>query len=122
MKIIYDDNGLYQVEGDGFHCYDDLHLYSSLFIQTSSVSGDTTITNQNIILADASDGAVTLTLPDASSLEGRKIIVKKIDVSANAVSLATTSSQMIDGDLSKEITDQYASISVVASGGNWFIV
>ncbi len=92
----------------------------TLAVVTKSGSYGAT-TSDNVILVNASGGAVTITLPTATGNK-RQYTVKKIDSSANAVTLATTASQTIDGVASAVIEIQYASISVVSDGSNWFII
>ena len=47
---------------------------------------------------------------------------KKIDSTANSVIVATTSSQQIDGALTKTFTTQYTGIQVQNDGSNWYIL
>jgi hypothetical protein len=70
---------------------------------------------------DASGGAVTITLPTAVGCAGREYRVKKIDASANAVTVATTSSQTIDGSATLAITTRYTTLAVYSDGANWSI-
>ena len=68
----------------------------ALTVPTISVSANTTLTAQSqIVLVDASGGARTITLPSAASMVGLRITVKKIDSSANTVTLS--SADNIDG-------------------------
>lgn len=71
-----------------------------------------------LILVDASAGAVVVTLPAVAS--GRTIAVKKIDATANAVSIASAAN--IDGAASQPVTPQYASFVVMCDGATWWIV
>jgi hypothetical protein len=53
--------------------------------------------DDEVILADATSGAITITLFDTAQLPiGRKYTVKKIDTSANAVTVQGFNSQQID--------------------------
>lgn len=82
----------------------------------------TATANYCVILADATSGAVTITLPTAVGRKGQEYSIKKIDSSANAVTVATTSSQTIDGSTTKSLATQYSKTSVVSDGANWFIL
>lgn len=73
------------------------------------------------ILADASAGAVTITLPDATTLTGYEYHITKIDATNN-VTIDTTGSQTIGGSASVTLTNQYEFIKVVSDGSNWHIV
>lgn len=72
-----------------------------------------------IVLGDATGGTFTLTLPTAVSASGKVYIMRKIDSSANAVSIATTSSQTIDGEAPTTLALQWEYIQVVSDGSNW---
>jgi hypothetical protein len=73
------------------------------------------------VLANATSGAITITLPTAVS---NKFYygIKKVDSSTNTVTFATTSSQTIDGGSTAVIKVQYASITLVSDGSNWNII
>lgn len=75
-----------------------------------------------LVLASASAAVIEFTLPLASSSMGREISVKKIDSSANAVSVVRTGSDTIDGASSKSIGTQYESYTFKSNGSNWFII
>lgn len=81
----------------------------------------TITTSDEIILANASGGAVTITLPTAVG-NTNMYTVKKIDSSANHVTIATSAAQTIDGGSTAVIQVQYASVSVVSDNANWFIM
>lgn len=62
------------------------------------VAGVTAGANNNIYLADATGGDVTVTLPTAASAgQGGRILVKKIDDSANNVILSPDAADTIEG-------------------------
>lgn len=76
------------------------------------------------ILANASAGAVTVTLPDATNSTYNEFLytVKKTDTSLNFVTVNTTNSQTIDGGLTAQLKVPYVSVSVVSDGSNWNVV
>jgi len=74
------------------------------------------------ILADASGGNVEVNLPNAQNYEGRICNVKKIDASANAVSMIDLTPNDIDGALSKDISIQWVSVTIQSDGSNWYII
>jgi hypothetical protein len=71
------------------------------------------------VIADATSGAVTVTLPDAHS--DRVVSVKKVDASNN-VTIATPSSETIDGAATKVLSTQYDAVILIADGSNWHIL
>ena len=76
----------------------------------------TVLASDETILVNAVAGAVTVTLPTATS--GRILTVKKLDVSANAVTLAGT----VDGAASPTLTVQWSSRILQADGAAWFVL
>ena len=72
-------------------------------------------------LVDATNGAVSIVLPDATATYNIYNI-KKTDSSANTVTINTTSSQTIDGSASAVIQVQYVCVSVVSDGTKWNII
>jgi len=79
-----------------------------------------TANNATILVNCAAEPLSTL-LPDASSVSGQQYKVKKIDSSANAATVTTTSSQTIDGNLTYALSTQYQSATVQSDGSNWWV-
>lgn len=75
-----------------------------------------------VVLADATSAAFTITLPTAISRAGCTYTIKKIDGTANAVTIDANGTQTIDGSLTAAIVDPYAALTVVSDGSNWFIL
>lgn len=84
-------------------------------------------TTAGSLALDATHGVVTvsatatITLPTAVGITGRVYHIKSIGA-AITVTIATTSSQTIDGSTTQTIAIQYDSISVVSDGSNWHII
>jgi hypothetical protein len=94
-------------------------LASSVVSKTSAY---TVTSSDDMVVANATGGAFTVTLPNATTVgDGREFTVKKIDSSSNAVTIGTTSSQTIDGATTKVLTAQWTSITVKALSGAWYI-
>jgi len=85
-----------------------------------TVTANHTASDQQIVLADASGGALTVTLPAPGSAD--VVTVKKIDASGNAVTLATPGSETIDGDSSRTISGENVAREVVSDGANYYII
>jgi len=80
---------------------------------------DTCTIGPNEYLINAPSGTFTITLPSAGSISGKQYIIKN---SGNGViTLNTTSSQTIDGNLSISLT-QNDTVEVISDGSNWKIV
>ena len=68
------------------------------------------------VFADATSGAITVTLPTCSSYIGMRIIVIKTDGTANNVIIDGSGSETINGSLTNIITAQY-SVKQLGSNG-----
>lgn len=77
---------------------------------------------EGLILGDATSAAFTVTLPAASDARGRKVTVKKIDASANVVTIDGDGAETIDGAATQSLSAQYASFTLVSDGTEWWIV
>lgn len=95
---------------------------SNVVITSSTTLGITHYT----VAVDASAGAVVITLPDTTTtgVPGRVYHIKKIDSSANAVTIQRSGSDVIDGATSVAISTQYTCYTVHArtAGGAWDII
>lgn len=90
--------------------------YTDLTTQTA----DYTASPQEVVLVDASGGAITITLPSPES--AASVVVKKIDSSGNAVTISTPGSETIDGDASRTLSAQYVSREIMSDGTNYYIL
>jgi hypothetical protein len=87
------------------------------------VSSAYTITlEDHTILVDATSGAVTITLPKAYNGFEYLFNVKKIDSSANTVTIDGDGSEKIDGATTKVISTQYDSITIQSDKTEWWII
>jgi hypothetical protein len=92
--------------------YTDVQLYSS----------NSTMTNANsVALVSASGGAVTITIPTASTNRGKVFNIKKTDSSLNGV-IISPASGTIDGSATKTLAFQYDSLMLVSDGTNYFLI
>lgn len=92
------------------------------FATATKTSNYTMATSDMVVLADAASGNVVITLPTASSTSGYRFFIKRIDNSANTVTVQRSSSDTIDGATSHTIDQQYTSMTVVSNGSNWYII
>ena len=106
--------------------------YGMLWFDTTAASQVTPIRTETsdytataadfVILVDATSGPVTITLPAAALNDGRHYHVKKIDASANTVTIDGNGSETIDGLTTQVMTIQYTSRHVVSDASNWSIL
>lgn len=81
------------------------------------------LASDEFIPVSASGGAFTATLPTAAGATGKIYTIKRTDQTlANMVTIATTSSQTIDGVTTTTLATQYESIEVISDGSNWHIL
>ena len=89
--------------------------------RTLSASGAALATDY-LILVDATAGAVTVTLPVATASDGAILVVKKFDVSANAVTIDANAAETIDGALTQTLAAQYDTLTLACDGGQWWLI
>ena len=96
----------------------------------SAISYDVVITtieytpiDHKVVLCDASGGAFDITLDLASAQEDSLIIIKKIDSSANAITVVADVANTIDGQLTQTLTSQFDAITIISDGvSTWHII
>jgi hypothetical protein len=69
---------------------------------------------------DCTTGSFTVTLPTAVGIQGR--IYKIKNSGAGTITVATTSSQTIDGVTTKSLSTQYQVITVQSTNANWIVI
>jgi hypothetical protein len=89
---------------------------------TSTSSASVTAGTSPIIICDASSAAITVNLPAASISNGYVYYVKKVDATANTVTIDGSGSETIDGGTTAVISSQYECLTIVCDGTSWYIV
>lgn len=90
--------------------------------RTATTTDAISATTDHIILLDATGGAFTATLPTAASVAGKTYILKKIGTDLNIVTIATTSSQTIDGVVGTALHTPNETLEVFSNGSNWIVL
>lgn len=72
-------------------------------------------------ICDATAGNSVALLPDATKVAGAAYFFKKVDASANTITVSTVLSQVIDGGLTQVLSAQWQAITVLSNGVSWFI-
>jgi len=93
----------------------------SLIADTLVTSNYTALTSDHFIDCTGGSSGITVTLPTAVGNRGLTFIVTKTDSGAGYVTIATTSSQTINGATTYAISLQYVSITLHSNGSNWII-
>lgn len=75
-----------------------------------------------VILGDCTSNNITVTLPLASSGIGRIYFIKKVDASANTLTLKGTGSEQIDSTNTIVMPSQWMIVTVVSSGTAWYVL
>lgn len=89
----------------------------------TSVTADYTATdNDCLILADATSGAITVTLRPADQSKEKLVIVKKTDNSVNAVTIDGNGSETIDGATTVALSSQWNFRGMMSNATAWFVV
>ena len=88
--------------------------YRSVTTSGNVVSGD------YLIIADATAGAITMTLPPAALVPGRIYAFKRINSGANQVIIDGYASETIDGATSHSLSPQWNSLIIMTNGVAWF--
>lgn len=73
-----------------------------------------------IVLIDTSGGNVTVTLPAAADHKNRIYTIK--NVGAGSVTIDANSLEKIDGELTVVLNLQFAYVTIVCDGDEWFII
>jgi hypothetical protein len=94
-------------------------LISRVLAVDSFTSAATLDYKNDIALVDATAAAVTITLPKAQEYKGRPFYIKKVDASANAVTVEGDGSETIDGAANVSLASQWDGVRVVSDGTGW---
>jgi hypothetical protein len=86
---------------------------------TAALSPYSAVETDGLIKVDASGGPVTINLPAITIMAKLDTIVKKIDASANAVTIATLDGSTIDGASSITLTTQWQASRLLCDSLNW---
>ncbi len=88
---------------------------------STKTSNYTVMTSDCFLRANCISNPVTFTLPMASSATGQAFYLKKVDSSSNAMNIAASGSDLIDGLATQTTSTQYASFSIISNGSSWDI-
>lgn len=95
-------------------------VYGSRMV--NNITGNMTLTTDyDVVTADASGGAITVTLPDRATVQGKTYTVKRTSAS-NDVVISRAGSDTIEGATSKTLGSQYATVSLLAGTATWLIL
>ncbi|WP_073369587.1 hypothetical protein [Flavobacterium fluvii] len=91
--------------------------------KVTMVTTNTTLDDtHSIVLCNNGAVAKTMTLPTAVGITGRIYSIKRGEASTADVTIATTSSQTIDGEMDYMLMNAKESVTIVSNGSNWNVV
>ena len=77
------------------------------------------LTTDCVIFADATNGNINLTMPTAVGVGGTQYFVKKLDSSANTVTITPAGSEKVDGASTWVIKAKNEAVLIISDGANW---
>ncbi len=101
-----------------------LDLRGSLSTNYRSITASTTATTTDNTIVFTGSSAATVTLPTAVSIGGRAYWIKNASatIPAPVLTIATTSSQTIDGNTTWTLDENNEIICVISDGSNWYVL
>lgn len=107
---------------DGLDVMDKVNeAFSTLTASAPKTGAYTIIDTDRNISVDASGGAVTISLDLAANLSGLEFTVKKIDVSANAVTIDPNGAELIDGTATRVLSSQWDAATFWCDGTQFLL-
>lgn len=88
----------------------------------TKIAGYTAALTDDVILCDATAGNMTIDLPSAASAVGKTYAIKKIDATANTVTIDGNVGELIDGAATQVISSQWTAIEIACDGSAWYII
>lgn len=100
-----------------------VQINGSMSLPITTKTADYTATiDDYTILCNASTGIITITLPTAVGIGGRIYVIKKIDSSANAITIDGNGSETIDGAATQVLSAVFESMTIQSNGTAWYII
>lgn len=107
---------------EGFRQWTNFSVAGGTSFNPATVTTSTTLSQaNNFVLADATGGVVTITLPSAAGARGRVYVIKRMNAGKNLVKIALTGSETLDGGTGYSLGWQYHVVTVFSDGTNWLI-
>ncbi len=88
----------------------------------SATAAYTLLDDINVIKADTTAAAFTITLPKAAPHAGRLVYIKRINAGANVLTIDGDGAETIDGAATATLTAQWESKTIVSDGVGWLVV
>lgn len=98
-----------------------LDVRGSIALAYRSFTGNSSAATTDNTLVFTGTSNATLTLPDASTITGRSYWIKNGSSNSSVLTIATTSSQTIDGNATWVLNTQNKAVNVVSNGTSWAV-
>lgn len=89
----------------------------------NSVTGDTdlsSVSGSATYLTDTSSANVTFTLPDPADFTNKRFTFKK--TTGSNLLIIDAGTDTIDGQTTRQLSQQYSSLTIMSDGTEWFII
>jgi hypothetical protein len=113
------------LQDSGIQPWSKMVIQGTFSTRVNPISSSYSISDlDQIILVDSTSAVRTVTLPSASTIPGRRYMIKdwKGTSATHTITIATVSSQTIDGSGSATLTTNYQAMEMVSDGANWSII
>lgn len=88
----------------------------------STDSPYTLLATDDLVLCDCTSGNIVINLPALSAADVKEYNIKKMDVTANTITIDPNGSETIDGELTEEILSQYIVRRIIPCSTEWSII
>lgn len=90
---------------------------------TASKTGDYTATGDETVIPCAPSASMTISLPAASTMTGKRLIILKTDSDASkTVTINPDGAELINGAATYVLYTQNESVEIICNGSAWFVV
>lgn len=91
------------------------------YISSATAAHTVSVLNE-VVLCDATSAAFAVTLPPAKDFNKGRCYIKKVDASANSITITPQSGETVDGAALRSISIQWESLTLVSNGTAWYVI
>lgn len=119
LYIRTDTGEIYQQDdSDGWQLVNRRPLDEPFQVRTTTSSVAAAVTT---VFADATAGAMTLTLTTVTGNEGKRYFIHKVDSTANAVTIVGGGAETFNGEASYVLSNLYDNVTIRCDGTQWLV-
>lgn len=97
-----------------------LDINGSISNKVNTITASTLLDISNAVVLCNNTVPITVTLPSASSIDGRLYTIKRVNTAS--VLISPLAGQTIDGAVSVSLSAQFDQLQVISNGSNWYIL